>query len=209
GAGGTGVLSGATAVAAGGNFSAAIAGGNVYVWGDNSRGELGNNNALAPNSGAPVEVVTSLNGTFPALANIVQIAAGQTFMLALDSSGNVWAWGDNTADQLGTGVTNTDSFVAVKVLTGVGGGQLGGVTAIAAADYTAYALMSNGTVMAWGDGQFGEAGNGSTATPVQSPTTVLGPGGTGTLSGVASIAAGFGHALAVLSDGTVWSWGYN
>ncbi|KFA91072.1 RCC1 repeat- and reductase domain-containing protein, partial [Archangium violaceum Cb vi76] len=29
------------------------------------------------------------------------------------------------------------------------------------------------------------------------------------LSGVVAVAAGYGHSLAVRSDGTVWSWGYN
>jgi alpha-tubulin suppressor-like RCC1 family protein len=87
---------------------------------------------------------------------------------------------------LGSGST-TDSAVPVKVF------GLASVTAIAAGGYngsTGYALLSNGTVQAWGSNQYGALGNGSTtnsAVPVQ----VSG------LTGVTAIAGGelTGYAL--------------
>jgi regulator of chromosome condensation (RCC1) repeat-containing protein/FIMAH domain-containing protein len=49
-------------------------------------------------------------------------------------------------------------------------------------------------------------GNG-TNTSIDSPVQVLGHGGVGYLTGVTAIAGGFGHSLALNSDGTAWAWG--
>ncbi|MGI9006903.1 MAG: RCC1 domain-containing protein [Streptosporangiaceae bacterium] len=55
---------------------------------------------------------------------------------------------------------------------------------------------------AWGAGNSGELGNGSTASslvPEQVPI----------LPGITQVAAGSGFSLALASDGTVWAWGFN
>jgi alpha-tubulin suppressor-like RCC1 family protein len=63
-------------------------------------------------------------------------------------------------------------------------------------------IKSNGTVWGWGSNNYGQLGNGTTATSsVQ--TQVSG------LTNAVSVAAGASHTLALKSDGTVWSWGYN
>jgi len=64
------------------------------------------------------------------------------------------------------------------------------------------ALLSNGTVMAWGSNEQGELGTGGTAGS-EIPVPVKG------LSGVTAIAAGWDHSLALLSNGTVKAWGNN
>jgi len=55
---------------------------------------------------------------------------------------------------------------------------------------------------AWGANQYGELGNGSF-----SGTNVPGPAPD--LTGVAALAAGWHHNVALRSDGTVWTWGRN
>ena len=82
------------------------------------------------------------------------------------------------------------------------------VTQVAAGSSDTVALKSDGTVWAWGYNSDGQLGDGTTfdrLTPVQ----VLGPGGTGYLTGVTAIAAGGSHTAAVKGDGTVWAWGCN
>src|SRR5205823_13312639 len=68
------------------------------------------------------------------------------------------------------------------------------------------ALKTDGSVLAWGDNEFGELGNGSGRPTSYTPTPVagLGPG-----SGVVAIAAGGAHSMALKSDGTVLTWGYS
>jgi len=64
------------------------------------------------------------------------------------------------------------------------------------------ALLSNGTVMAWGDNHEGQLGTGTTKTSAV-PQPVPG------LSGVTAIAAGSLFSLALLANGTVMAWGDN
>jgi alpha-tubulin suppressor-like RCC1 family protein len=64
------------------------------------------------------------------------------------------------------------------------------------------ALLSNGTVMAWGRNADGQLGNGSHE---QGDVPVPVPG----LSGVTAVAASYGISMALLSNGTVMDWGEN
>jgi alpha-tubulin suppressor-like RCC1 family protein len=109
-------LSGATAVAAGGEHSLALLGdGEVLAWGGNIVDQLGNGSS-GGSSGKPTAVV--------GLGGVTSIAAGEHHSLALLSGGSIVAWGYNPDGQLGDN-SNQDSPVPVAV-TG-----LGGVTGIA------------------------------------------------------------------------------
>lgn len=167
--------------------------GSVWTWGENNFGQLGDGTTI--NRDAPVPV--------SGVSNVIAIAGGSFFSMVLESGGSVWAWGDNRYDQLGDGTT-TGSSTPVQV------SGLANVKAIAttAGSLFSLALKSDGSVRAWGTNDDGELGNGTTiasSTPVQ----VLGPGGTGPLTGVVAISVGSGFWLALKSDGSVWAWGYN
>jgi len=182
---------GQTVVACGGNFTALLkSDGTVWTWGGNYRGQLGD--GTQTNSSIPLQV-QGLSGK-----TITQIAAGKEHMVALDSEGKVWAWGNNYYKQLGDG-TETDSFTPVQVQ-----GLSGTITAISAKEYYTMALDSEGKVWAWGSNSYGQLGNGTSEnnfTPVQ----VQG------LSGktISAIAAGRYDTAALASDGTVWTCGRN
>lgn len=113
-------LTGAIAVAAGLDHSLAIiddgtglSKGTVWAWGDNTFGQLGNQKNF--NTDIPVTSpvkVKKEDGT--ALENVAKIVAIGNHSLAVDSSGQLWAWGDNTYGQLGNGKT-TNSKYAIKV----------------------------------------------------------------------------------------------
>jgi alpha-tubulin suppressor-like RCC1 family protein len=168
--------------------ASASAAAQVVAWGDNSAGELCNGTL----TGSEVPVgVTGLSG-------VRSIAAGGRHVLALLSDGTVMACGDDTYGQDGNGVvsSNGDSEVPRPVA------GLSGVTAVAAGEEHSLALLSNGTVMAWGDGREGQLGDGSTADSA-TPMAVKG------LTGVKAIAAGGLFSMALLSDGTVMAWGSN
>jgi hypothetical protein len=64
-------------------------------------------------------------------------------------------------------------------------------------------LMSDGTVKAWGDNTSGSLGDGTWILKT-TPVTVAGLGGS-----VTAIATGWGHTVALMSDGTVKAWGEN
>jgi len=162
----------------------------VASWGNNGSGELGDG----------TRTDRSRYGDIGALDSVVRVAAGWTprygHTLAVRSDGTVWAWGDNTAGDLGDGTT--DGRLAPVQVTG-----LTGVTQVAGGCDHSLALRSDGTVWAWGGNGAGQLGRGTVTGYEVAPAPVSG------LAGVTKISAGCGFSLALRSDGTLWAWGGN
>jgi alpha-tubulin suppressor-like RCC1 family protein len=96
-----------TQVSAGSNHSLELkSNGIAYAWGSGQDGKLGDDTVVAKSS--PVLVV----GGF---TDWVQLDGGQSHSLGLRANGTAWAWGINTAGELGdnTATTNTSSPVSV------------------------------------------------------------------------------------------------
>ncbi len=129
------------------------------------------------------------------LSDVMAVAAGSSFQLALRTDGTVVAWGSNFLGQLGDGTTIAREHPAQVP-------HLAGVIAIAAGGRFAVALLHDGTLMTWGDGRYGQLGTGAT---VNSLTPQPVPG----LHDVVAIAAGHDHALALHTNGTLSAWGSN
>jgi alpha-tubulin suppressor-like RCC1 family protein len=204
GVGGTGLLSGIADITAGMHHTCALsATGGVYCWGNNGNGQLGNNSTTSSN--VPVQVVGV--GGSGLLSGIASIAGSYYHTCALSATGGVYCWGNNGNGQLGNNST-ARSYVPVQVV-GVGGtGLLSGIADITAGmcDNTC-AVTTTGGVYCWGYNGDGELGNNSTAQS-NVPVQVVGVGGAGLLSGIATIAAGV-NTCAVTTTGAVYCWGYN
>src|SRR6266487_2196551 len=114
--------------------------------------------------------------------DVVQVAAGMAYALALRSGGTVWAWGSNGHGELGDG-TQAERHTPVQV-TG-----LTGITQVAAGAFFSLALRSDGTVWAWGDNQNGQLGRGTVTDHEATPARVA------VLNGVTKISAGHDRGL--------------
>ena len=117
-----GVLAGRTLtqIVAGASSTCALdSTGLAYCWGLNTSGQLGNNSTTQ----SPVPVAVSTSGVL-AGKTLVQLAAGNAHVCALDSTGTAYCWGSNGNGQLGINST-TKSLVPVAVSTS---GVLSGVT---------------------------------------------------------------------------------
>ncbi len=198
GPGDVGYLTGVAAVATGNHTAAVKDDGTVWAWGWNGYGQLGDGTRTDSATPTPVQVLGPGGSGY--LTGVTAVACGEYNTFALKDDGTVWAWGDNTWGSLGDG-TWTDSPTPIQVVGPGGSGYLTGITAVAARAYHTVALRDDGTVWAWGG--IGDERMGSGFTPVQ----VVGPGGSGYLTGVAAVAAGDSHTVAVRDDGTVWAWG--
>jgi alpha-tubulin suppressor-like RCC1 family protein len=144
----------AVAVAAGCFHSLALgADGEIFAWGDNQLGQLGDGQPSLVNI-LPVEIFIHVPG--PAIGKVVQIYGGCEHTLALTTKGAVLAWGDDVDGELGISPPKTVSRPArVTKLSGRG------VTSIAVGCFTSYARTSFGRGLAWGLDDSGEVGDGT------------------------------------------------
>jgi hypothetical protein len=193
-------ISNATQVAGGEyNGLAVLSDGTVKDWGYNYYGELGD--GTTTESSVPVQV--------KGLSNVVAVAGGAYHSLALLANGTVMAWGYNGYGQLGTGSASgpeeCSGYPCSRVPLPVAG--ISNAVAVAAGYSHSYALLADGTVMAWGYNYYGQTGDGKGSLEgcdcVPHPVAV--PGVTGAIS----IAGGEYSGIALLADGTVKDWGYN
>jgi alpha-tubulin suppressor-like RCC1 family protein len=158
-------------------------------WGYNDAGELGNG-GVATAGCFCVPSAKAVQG----LTDVVQIAAGYEYAVALLGSGSARAWGWNPNGQVGNGTASpATGCQCVRNPVAVTG--LSGVSAVADGGQHALALRVNGTLEAWGWNQDGQLGNGSTSTtgcvcvPSAAPVDGLG--------GATAVAGGYFHSLAV------------
>ena len=190
-------LTDVTAISAKGGHSLALrSNGTVMAWGENTFGDLGN--GTAERSDVPLEV--------QGLSEVTAVSAGQAHSLALRKNGTVMAWGVNDSGELGIGNDTGPETCAESAVPcsrrPVEVSGLSGVVSIAGGGLHSLALLSGGTVDAWGYNEDGQVGDGTHQSRF-SPVPVSG------LSGVSAIAAGEYHSLALLSSGSVMAWGWD
>jgi alpha-tubulin suppressor-like RCC1 family protein len=186
-------LSGATAVAAGDQTSAAIqtdssGSGWVYTWGQNTVGQLGE--ASLVNRLAPVRV--------PLATSALAIAAGGSTMAVQLSDLTVATWGGNTAGQLGVGTLVNSATPRVLA-------SLPGARHLAVGAQHALTQDSRGRVFGWGSNGTTRLGAGDSIgagiTNATTPYTTL-------FTTVIGLAAGSEHTVAIAASGGVVGAGF-
>ena len=164
--------------------------GGVDCWGFGEFGELGNGTFYTnyPSDGNATPVAVEGVGGTGTLTGVTSLVSEGDGFCALLTSGEVDCWGFGEGRALGNGSFYTTgkagSATPVEV-EGVGGtGTLTGVTSLVSAYSTYCALLTSGGVDCWGNGYYGQLGNGTfyTSSPEGSatPVKVEGVGGTGT-----------------------------
>jgi len=162
----------------------------AWCWGYNSVGQLGNNSTTA--SSTPVQV-SNIN-------NVVSISLGGGFTtLAIDSSGQAWAWGNNNEGQFGNNTEYTTSNIPVQVL----GGHT--FAFIDAAQYYSCAIDTTGKAYCWGSNTDGQLGTGDYVRSLI-PKEVAGGH---TFTSIFEEGDGGFHTCAVDIAGQAWCWGKN
>jgi len=158
----------------------------IWSWGDNGNGQLGDG--------------TTTNRTTPTQVGTVKtwssVSAGNNYTVATRTDNSLWAWGYNNSGQLGTGDNNYPNYPNAPV-------QVGTVRtwgSVSVGTFHTVALRTDNSLWAWGQNNYGQLGDGTTAnktTPVQ-----VG-------AGWKAVDAGYYHTVAIKNDGTLWSWGVN
>ncbi len=193
----------AAALAAGNAHSCDLRDGRAYCWGENDDGQLGD--GTTTDSSVPVAVDTSGALAGKTLTQISAGGGGGLDTCALDTAGAAYCWGSGFDGALGDGTT-ADSSVPVAVDTS---GALHGktITQVSTGSSGGCVLDAAGAAYCWGDNDYGELGDGSSASsdvPVAVDTS-------GVLAGqkLTQISAGFQDTCALDAAGAAYCWGDN
>jgi alpha-tubulin suppressor-like RCC1 family protein len=178
----TGLTSGVTDIEAGTNTTCAVVNGAAKCWGKGLSGQIGN--GLMINESTP----TAVNGL---TSGVTQVAVGDTHACAV-VNGGVKCWGSNASGELGNG-TLTDSATPVTAIA-----PSSNVIKVALGTKFSCALFSTGSISCWGLNSSGQVGDAS-GTNQSSPVSIV-------PTGASEIAAGAGHACAVINS-SVQCWG--
>lgn len=153
-----------TSIAASGTAGYALADGKVYAWGQGGVGQLGNGTNLS----------TVQPQLVPDLPDITQIATTWSTCFVLTDSGGVISWGADTGhigSSPASGLLGDNSpSGSTRNSPGDVSGLTSGVRSITGIGGTAYALMEDGSVTAWGSDTLGQFGNGTASAGSAIPT---------------------------------------
>lgn len=193
------------AVAVGTSAYAAIdTEGQVWTWGANWNGRLGDGTTAARYTPARVKRSSAPDDY---LTGIVSIAAGGGTMAAVDADGTVWTWGGGANGALGNGATQDSPYPVqvVKADEHNQGALLVGISQVACGSSGfCVALARYGTVFAWGSNDFSQLG-----LPAGGALSIATPVSIDAGGAIDAIAAGSAHCIAHSQDGNVYGWGYN
>ena len=204
-------LTGITRVAAGRAFGLALDNSaNVWAWGDNTYGNLGNGSTTGNSRAAYVKLNSTTN-----LSGAVGIAAGYLHAAVVrpdgTNNGTVWCFGSRTHGRLGdNGAITGNQAYPVEVVTSTGA-PLSNIVQISAGVAHTLALDSNHNVWAWGLNADGNLGDGTTTDRAYAVEVI-----DGSVNPIAYVAAGgfddgttvHSFSLAIAANGEVFGWGF-
>lgn len=176
-------------VSVGDNFSMVIKdNGSLWAMGKNDFGELGDGSTSSKNT--PTQVGSD--------SDWESVSCGQNHVLALKTDGTLWSWGRNDWGQLGLGNTSNQSS-PIQI------GSDSDWVHISTSSESSFALKTDGTMWSWGRNGFdnGVLGYSSASDVITSPQQI------GNDSDWKEVEAGYRHALATKTNGTLWAWGIN
>ena len=195
----SGVLSGktVTSISAGESHVCLIASSQVFCWGFNGQGQLGNATNVAASSPVAVDTSGVLAGK-----TVSSISSGSYFSCAI-ASNSALCWGSGTSGELGIGISASSNVPMSVLSTGALQGKL--FTQIDAGQNHACAIAS-GAAYCWGYNAYGQLGNNTN----NMSTTPVAVTATGALAGkvLTSISAGW-YSSCVIASGAAYCWGNN
>ena len=128
------------------------------------------------------------------------LSSGSDHTCAILHNGSVSCWGDGGSGRLGNGSTSQQN--SPTLISSLGTGRT--AVAISSGSEHTCAILDNGDVSCWGDGGYGQLGNGGTSSKT-TPTLTSSLGANRT---AIAISSGSRHTCAILDNGDVSCWGY-
>ena len=168
-------------------------GGQLWVWGNNYKGKLGDN--TTDDKSSPVQTMAGgSNWTF--------VIGGYSHTAAIKKDGTLWTWGTNTyyggfGGQLGDATSDNKSSPIQTIAGGTNWSN------VACGAFHTAAIKTDGTLWTWGNNGDAQLGD-NTITSKDSPVQTIAGG-----SDWSFVSCGNYHTAAIKTDGTLWLWGGN
>jgi alpha-tubulin suppressor-like RCC1 family protein len=167
-------------------------------------------------------VVKSLRGV-----KVVSVAAGTEHMLCVTDAGDVYSWGGDANGCLGLGLglglgaAGVGAAGTRSTLLPTKVPSICGAVSVDCDNNASAAILSDGTLLMWGDNRSGRLGLGDTtsrpvptAVPFKAPNAGAGAGAgnagrtTPPTVRIAQVSVGSLYTGAVTTEGTLFTWGY-
>ena len=209
-------------IAVGNNHAIALTkDGEIYTWGLNTNGQLGQGNTKNSNIPQKVEIPEST-----ALVQVVKdipvkIIANNNVSYAITQDGKVYAWGEgytltptlleienkiidiskNYALDIEGNIYNLETNTRLEIVEKI--------KYISESDTHTVFLSENGTAYAIGSNTYGQFGDGTNVSNTESVVAIRNEDLTDILRNIVKVEAGNGYTLALLSDGKILTTGIN
>lgn len=161
--------------------------GELWTWGYNSNGELGD--GTTTDRKIPYMVMDNVSSIISSSQREEYIKKSTTF--AIKKDGTLWGWGGNDNGQLGDG-SIIDRSIPYKIMDNV--------SYVQPNQYRTFVIKSDKSLYGWGKNENGEI-IAETTTDYNSPQRIM--------NNVKSIVPGSYMTYAIKDDNSLWVWGWN
>jgi trimeric autotransporter adhesin len=162
--------------------------GELWAWGCSNHGQLGD--GTTANKCSPVREICSAT-------DWCQVGKGKCHTAAIKTSGELWAWGNNTSGRLGDGTATSRCSPVREFCSATNWCQVS-----AGGNHTS-AIKTSGELWVWGSNTCGSLGDG-TVTVRCSPVREI-----CSATDWCQVSAGYQHTLAIKTSSELWAWGDN
>jgi alpha-tubulin suppressor-like RCC1 family protein len=170
----------------------------IYCWGYNNYGQVGNGKYES------VSEVAQLNSKLKE-ENIIDVCCGDWHSMALTSSGQLFAWGDNKYGQIGHDKDEIRKPVPVRLM----GFNDEKIKSIACGSMHSMALTEKGDVYSWGFNKYGQLGIGNTKNQNHPIRIDIKTQDFASIEKIEMISCGQKHSFLLANNGNIFTFGKN